>query len=150
MGHGTRQATCRLTAFDELDCTIPYHRELIERWKTDIPFRCREYIPTSKTWRFTGEYLDIAIARLLQVFPDAEIPARWRAHSDWGDVRRESPSSHSHHFSALHLLPSAPRAVIDAAYRALAKLHHPDLGGDPAVMRQLTEAYDVLSRRLSA
>jgi hypothetical protein len=32
------------------------------------------------------------------------------------------------------------RAVIEAAYRQLATLHHPDKGGDPAVMRRLTAA----------
>lgn len=30
-------------------------------------------------------------------------------------------------YSELHLLPSAPRQVIDAAYRALSRMYHPDL-----------------------
>ncbi len=34
--------------------------------------------------------------------------------------------------------------VIQAAYRALMKKHHPDLGGDPAVARKLSAAYAML------
>lgn len=34
--------------------------------------------------------------------------------------------------------------AIKAAYRKLAKLHHPDIGGDPAVFRSVQASYEVL------
>jgi len=33
---------------------------------------------------------------------------------------------------------------IKSAFRALAKKHHPDLGGDPAIFRRIQEAYETL------
>jgi len=45
---------------------------------------------------------------------------------------------------AYHILQVAPGAcpeVIKAAYRALARKHHPDQGGDPAMMQRLNAAY---------
>jgi len=43
-------------------------------------------------------------------------------------------------YVALGVLPSAPRAVIEAAYRALAKDAHPDVGGSEVRMRVLNAA----------
>lgn len=42
----------------------------------------------------------------------------------------------------LHLLPTAPRRVIDAAYRALSQEYHPDAGnGNPDAQVRLNTAY---------
>ena len=53
-------------------------------------------------------------------------------------------------WSTLWLLPGAPREVIRAAFRALARLHHPDIGGDTAAMQRITAAYDELMREEEA
>lgn len=46
-------------------------------------------------------------------------------------------------YTVLHVLPTAPPEVIDAAYRALAKLYHPDrVGGSNEKMKELNMAYD--------
>lgn len=44
----------------------------------------------------------------------------------------------------LELPPSADAAARKAAYRRLARLHHPDLGGDPAAFHRLQAAYERL------
>ena len=49
------------------------------------------------------------------------------------------------HYTILGVRPDADRAVIQAAYRALARQHHPDFGGDEATMAALNEAWAVLS-----
>lgn len=49
------------------------------------------------------------------------------------------------HYLILGVRPDADRAVIQAAYRALARQHHPDFGGDEAMMAALNEAWAVLS-----
>jgi DnaJ-domain-containing protein 1 len=41
----------------------------------------------------------------------------------------------------LGLRPGAPKEVVDAAYRALAKKYHPDAGGSVEMMSVLNEAY---------
>jgi hypothetical protein len=48
-------------------------------------------------------------------------------------------------YDLLQVRPEASVEVIRAAYRALAKLHHPDAGGEPEVMKQLNEALQVLT-----
>jgi hypothetical protein len=41
---------------------------------------------------------------------------------------------------ALHITPDAPVAVAEASFKALAKQHHPDVGGDTAIFQQLNAA----------
>ena len=47
----------------------------------------------------------------------------------------------------LGVSPDAPKEVIKAAYRALMKKHHPDVGGDPAMAKIIEEAYRTLMSR---
>lgn len=150
MPHGTPSVRCTRTAFDEIECALPFRaapdvsRRLIAEWKDQIPYKFRSFDPSTKVWRFWDKYESAAISLLLRHFPDAEVPFRYQPTS-----RRTTPPN-GDAFATLHLLPTAPRAVVDAAYRALAKQLHPDRGGTDAAMRRLTEAHDALSRRLSA
>ena len=56
------------------------------------------------------------------------------------------PAAAGDAYAALWLRPGAPPEVVRAAYRALAAVHHPDAGGDAAVMRRLSGAYAALCR----
>jgi hypothetical protein len=144
-----RHAQRLLTERGEADLSFPYNAGLVDEIKATIPSRYRSYNAVTKEWTVSPPYADLATTILLIYFPDADVPPR--SHS-WERRRKSRPASwppDTDPFAVLHVLPSAPRAVIDAAYRALAKLHHPDRGGDPVAMRQLTEAHEALSRRLS-
>jgi hypothetical protein len=132
------------TAFGEAVLTWPYCPAMLDDLKVAIPYRYRDWDPARKVWTIEPAYADRAIEMLLAHFPDAEIPLRGRTRT----TPKAPPPGNP--FAVLHLLPSAPPEVVDAAFRALAKKFHPDKGGDPAVMRQLAEAHTVLSRRLSA
>jgi hypothetical protein len=57
----------------------------------------------------------------------AALPARSEPAKAWHEV--------------LGVVPHAPTATIRAAYRELARKHHPDVGGDPARMGELNAAY---------
>jgi len=47
------------------------------------------------------------------------------------------------HWTLLFELPAdAPKADIEAAYRRLAKIHHPDVGGSSAAFAQVERAHD--------
>ncbi len=48
-------------------------------------------------------------------------------------------------YETLGVAPIADAAVIKAAYRRLAMLHHPDRGGNKEAMQAVQDAYDVLS-----
>lgn len=53
-------------------------------------------------------------------------------------------------FEVLGVFPQAPRAVVDAAYRALAKTAHPDGGGSDEAFKELSEAYDAAKEAVKA
>lgn len=48
------------------------------------------------------------------------------------------------HYQVLGLTRAATERDVKIAYRKAAKIAHPDRGGDPALFRQITEAYEVL------
>lgn len=48
--------------------------------------------------------------------------------------------------SVLGLPPSATRQQIKRRYRALAKKHHPDRGGDQRQMQRIIAAYELLMK----
>ncbi len=50
-------------------------------------------------------------------------------------------------YQLLGITPSATPEEIREAYRRKAKQYHPDKGGDPDMMRAITEAYRKLSKR---
>jgi DnaJ domain len=49
--------------------------------------------------------------------------------------------------ATLFVTSDAPAEVIRAAYKALAMLYHPDLGGDPERMVDLNRAYETLTQK---
>jgi DnaJ-domain-containing protein 1 len=49
-------------------------------------------------------------------------------------------------YRLLGLSPSAKWEEIERAYRAKAKIHHPDRGGDEDAMRALNEAYNLIKQ----
>lgn len=44
-------------------------------------------------------------------------------------------------YAALYLIPDAPMDIVNAAWKALAKKHHPDVGGDEETFKRLSDAY---------
>lgn len=71
-----------------------------------------------------------------------------------GDVFRQNymalpagrPSAASDPWRVLNLSPNAEPAVVEAAYRALARQRHPDAGGSDAEMAELNAAYAAVKR----
>lgn len=50
-------------------------------------------------------------------------------------------------YRVMHLLPTAPPAIVDVVFKALAKIHHPDKGGDVEEMKKINEAYERIKSR---
>jgi len=48
------------------------------------------------------------------------------------------------HYQTLDVPPAATQEEVKLAYRALSRLHHPDLGGDKDTYQKITEAYAIL------
>ena len=49
-------------------------------------------------------------------------------------------------YAVLHVANDAPLEVCEAAYKALTKKHHPDLGGDAATMQRLNTAIEQIRK----
>jgi len=64
---------------------------------------------------------------------------------EWPPTGHRKPATREELFARLFLLPGAPQEVVKAAYRELAKIHHPDKGGDTRRMQELTEAFRLLA-----
>jgi hypothetical protein len=52
---------------------------------------------------------------------------------------------HLTHYQVLGLARTASERDVKIAYRKAARIAHPDRGGDPALFRQITEAYEILA-----
>lgn len=118
---------------------LPFRRLWVDTIKNTVPSDHREWDPDMKEWTIWPPYAAEALTFTRQAFgyvreTNAETPGR-----GGGD-----------HFALLHLLPTAPLAVIEASYRALARLHHPDAGGNAEHMKRLNAARDALKERVSA
>jgi hypothetical protein len=59
------------------------------------------------------------------------------------------PPSLTGAYATLHLLPTAPPELVKAAYRCLAMINHPDVGGDTESMQQINVAYAQLSTKVA-
>ena len=59
-----------------------------------------------------------------------------------------SPDGLDLSFKLLGISPSSPWPEIERAYRAKAKIHHPDRGGDDDTMRALNDAYERIKKAL--
>jgi hypothetical protein len=116
---------------------------LIAAWKDAIPFRYRTYDPDLKAWRFWGGYEERAVGLVLERFPGAEVPPRARTRTE----ANPRPAG-SDHFRVLHLRETAPIELIEGAYRILARMYHPDRGGNGESMQQINGAYAALREQV--
>jgi hypothetical protein len=126
-----------------VDLNFPYHAGLVSRLKSEIPAYARTYDPLSKTWTVHASYAARAVALMR---------ASFLVVTEYGDDRSAPPPPQpirqkDQDFAVLHLLPSAPPALIEAAFRCLSKELHPDRGGQHEAMIQLNETMSALRGR---
>ena len=114
--------------------SFPYTRGFIDELKYQIPGAYRNYDPDTKRWRIDYYYADEAAALFYEFFPDAE--------GSWYTAKSQVPALPDW-CETLFVLPSAPRPVVDAAYKALSRLYHPDTGnGSHEKMKSLNAAIE--------
>ena len=116
--------------------TFPYAAELVDALKATVPGYARTYDPATRAWTVTPAYAGVATRLMHQIFADVETVDHTAAGSgfDRGGDPREAA------LVVLHLRPTAPPELVDAAYKCLARLHHPDRGGSTATMQAINAA----------
>ena len=97
---------------------------MVEEFKRAIPAYCRRYLPDTREWFVTTPYAEQALAIFRRGFPAARVVSDRTAPPPPPSAAR--PMAEEHHYAALHLRASAPREVVDAVYRVLVKVNHPD------------------------
>jgi hypothetical protein len=76
--------------------------------------------------------------------------------ADYGaEVTRDGEPENEGHplgeqYAILHLLPSAPPDLVKAAHRVLARLHHPDIGGNTGEMQRINAAVERIEQSLQS
>ena len=141
--------------------TAPYDADLtpimVAELKRLIPPHARRYLPATREWFVTSAYEDQARVIFRATWPHYE---EEEGHGDDPTSQRprdsHPPFAADRHYAALHLLPSAPRELIDSAYRTLVKLNHPDRLPTPEQVRgharmvAINGAYEALSAHSAA
>lgn len=124
---------------------FPYDKGAVTAIKLGIPATERGFHRGTKIWTVSASWAERAVMLLGFHFPDLEV-VRPHAHAaPPAPLRTADPA-----FAELHLLPSAPPALVEAAYRLLARLTHPDVGGDGDRMAALNHAVAELRRKGAA
>ncbi len=115
----------------DLWITFPYTPEFITILKDRVPAGCREWQPDHKRWWIHALYATRAIDLMRHHWPDVTVVRADTHRADTGPryhwtppppppPRRDDPHA------VLHLLPSAPLELVEAAGRCLSKIYHPD------------------------
>jgi hypothetical protein len=132
--------TMLITPYGRAVLAFPFDRWLVDALK-EIPAYARSYDPATKQWTVESPYIAVARRLLTTVFPDADITDE--------SPRFTPPASGTPRtaYHVLHLRETAPRELVEGAYKILARLHHPDAGGDHETMQALNEAIDIIRRR---
>lgn len=113
-----------------------YSPDMVTYMKAAIPSRARKWVPEDKVWLFRREALDTVL----------ELADNYCG--GWRMVRSEPapmPTQPLDAYAALHLLPSAPPDLVQAAYRVIAKQAHPDRGGSTEAMQRVNAAYELIA-----
>ena len=120
------------------DVRFPYSAYIVDEIKRSVPAPLRSYDPSTKTWTVAARYVGDIYHLLDRVFGGVDIEGSRTGTSDHRRHASDDP------YVVMHLLPSAPPELVSAAHRCLAKLTHPDVGGDHDAMLTLNQAYDAI------
>jgi hypothetical protein len=143
---------------DAVAIKTPYSQMFVEALKQEIPHGHRWWDPALRVW-FVSQSCGIQLSRLFTALSvDAEVndnlvpelgpagspppaagPAPPPASEDARFYARKYATEDD--WRILHLLPSAPFPVAQAAYRALLRMVHPDQGGDGAAAQRVNVAW---------
>ena len=116
------------------------------------PTTHRRYDPKTRTWLVYWKQLRTvteAAKRFYSHVDWSRLPGDWQLYLAGAEISTqiavpEGPNP----YEMLHLLDDAPLEVVKAAYKALARIYHPDNGGSEAKMAELNTAYSEICNLL--
>ena len=111
------------------------------------PHSYRRWNADDETWEVHWKWVNwvVGVARKYYDEVDwSQLPDKWQMAAAGAQVAagENQPVDASSPFEALSVAESAPDEVVKAAYKALAKIYHPDSpNGDSSKFRQIDDAY---------
>lgn len=127
----------RYQANGDILLRAPYNPDFLHDLKQLIPARHREWLPDDRLWHISARFAPDATVLARSWFDAVEIIPHRRAQDPGHPPSPKTIDS----LARLHLRETAPWPVVEAAYKALARLHHPDKGGDQTTMKHINAAY---------
>ena len=124
-------------------CKTPYNKDFISRLKEEIPKDYRYWDKDERVWVVNYSFEDELLALCSTYYNNVV---------KYGERRYATTAiTSSPAYGTLFLLPSAPKEVVLAVYRVLAKLYHPDVNKKSdanEVMKKINIAFDeIMGRR---
>ena len=121
----------------------------IDALKSYIGVPLRSYKPASREWEVDADADDELKCWLTYCHTELGAHVIWLKGGEHRQRHTHPPREHRPKnidpYATLYLLPTAPAAVIKAAYKALAVLNHPDKGGDTEAMQRINAAFKLLA-----
>lgn len=114
----------------------PFDVRFVEELKARLPASLRRWDKLDKCWIIEAAGIFRAVSLAEQYYGEVEdiaVPT----------LRRAIPATPH---AVLHLLPDAPADLVPVVYRHLAKVNHPDRGGDTREMQRINEAYETICK----
>jgi hypothetical protein len=122
---------------DHIELHFRYDREALAALKSQVPGSAREWDPDEKLWIVHEPYVDRILATLRDFVGMVEV----------ADLRRPGRRPGPVADWASALFNALPDHLRQPAFRALSKVLHPDIGGDPRLAQQLNDAF--VNRKVS-
>lgn len=114
----------------------PYSPSFVTELKEVIPKEYRRWDSEERVWVISYAYEGNLLALCSNYFTKVV---------KYGEKRYTAAITSSPAYQTLHLLPTAPKEVVLAAYRALSKLYHPDVSKEASAnekMKRINVAFD--------
>ncbi len=123
--------------------------DAIASLKRAVPPHLREYEPTSKQW-FVSDLARTQLDRWLgHLYVSYGVEAEWITPDDASDTHERPRKPHTpakvDAYAALCLTPEAPAELVKSAFKIMARVSHPDLGGSHEAMLKVNAAFKQLS-----
>ena len=141
----------------ELIVHTPYNKGFVDDLKSSVHKSWRRWSPDDRAWEVSifafGDLLKLLKgcfgAVEIEYSPSAEKAIRKYYPKFFGDGSSGPNACGSGSpYDVLYLKNDAPMSVVVGAYKALSKEHHPDMGGDRAVMAKINKAFDEIKKKM--
>ena len=130
---------------------VPYDKKWVDGVKNMVPASARAWDKYTKAWTIAPPFGALVLNFTREVFGHVDTDGASEPPRRPEPIRRADSS-----LAALHPPPSAPPSLVDAAYRLLAREHHPDRlpaheqSQAHERMVEINAAYEKLRARASA